>query len=126
MGGPGFLGFQLATEWLIVAISGADMWIRLDGRLLDDTFSEKHGRPSGWSAEPLQVRRSLFIGRHFVTFEVNRRSLNAVLDNGRWLALAEDPADRPLFEGNGKPRALKAKDDLRKVVFLAPTTEIWV
>ncbi len=126
MGGPGFLGFQLASEWLIVAIWGADTWIRLEGRLLGDLFSQKHGRPSAWSSEPLEVRLSLFIGRHFVTFEVSRTALAAVLDNGHRLSLAEDPLDRPLLEGNGKPRALKRDDDLRKVVFLAPTIELWV
>lgn len=126
MGGPGFVGFDLSGEWLIIAIWGAADWIRFDGRLLGDIFAAKRGRPMGWDAEPEAARRTLFSGHHFVMFNVERNSLSAALEDGRKLTISQDPSDRPLLEGNGNRREVGPKDDLRRVVFLAPTTEIWV
>jgi hypothetical protein len=126
MGGPGFVGFNLNGEWLIIAIWGAAAWIRLDGRLLEDIFSDRHGRKPGWNAEPEEIRHNLFTGRHFAEFQVERTSVIARLDDDRVLSISEDPADRPPFEGNGQPREIGPNDDLRRVVFLAPTTEIVV
>lgn len=126
MGGPGFVGFDLKDEWLIVAVWGAAEWMRFDGRLLQDTFSEKRGREQGWTSESEEVWQNLFAGRRFVDFRVERTSLTARLDNGRVLRISPDPNNRPLFEGNGKLREIGADDDLRRVVFLAPTAEIWV
>ena len=37
-----------------------------------------------------------------------------------------DPATRPVFAGNKHPRAFAPDDDLRRAVFLSPTTELWV
>jgi hypothetical protein len=34
--GPGFLGFRMDAEWLMIAIWVAGDWFRLDGRLLTD------------------------------------------------------------------------------------------
>jgi len=126
MGGPGFVGFNLKDEWLVVAVWGAAEWMRLDGRLLQDIFSEKYGRDPGWNSEPEEVWQNLFTGRRFAEFSVERTSLRARLDDGRPLLISDDPNDRPLLEGNGNPREIGADDDLRRVVFLAPTAEIWV
>jgi len=126
MGGPGFVGFDLKDEWLIFAIWGAADWMRLDGRLLADHAGSKHGREPGWISEPEEVWRKLFAGRRFVSFNVERTSLAARLDDGRTLSISGDPADRPRLEGNRKPREIGPNDDLRRVVFLAPTPEIWV
>ncbi len=52
MGGPGFVGFRLGSDWLIVAIWGAGTWLRLDGRLITDMFWEKHKRSMTWEADP--------------------------------------------------------------------------
>lgn len=126
MGGPGFVGFDLNGAWLIIAIWGAGDWIRLDGRLLTDAFSSKHGREPGWTSESEEVWRRLFTGRRFVDFKVERTSLEARLDDGRVLSISDDAADRPPYEGNGKAREIGPDDDLRRVVFLAPTPEISV
>lgn len=45
MGGPGFFGLRLGTEWLVVAIWGAASWILVDGRIVEDGFWEDNGWP---------------------------------------------------------------------------------
>jgi hypothetical protein len=112
------------AQWLIVAIWGAATWVRFEGRLLQDFSSDAHGRPAAWTSESDEVSRDLFRCRHFVDFKVTRTSLHASLDDGRLLALAEAPSDRPVSDGSGQPRALEPGDDLRKVVFLCPTENV--
>jgi hypothetical protein len=126
MGGPGFVGFRAGADWLIIAVWGAGDWLRLDGRLLTDLFWEKHRRGVPWQEDPAVDFDDLFVGRRFSTLEVSRDSVTATLDDGRVLALSPDPADRPAFEGNGEARRLAAGDDLRRAVFTAPTTELWI
>lgn len=126
MGGPGFLGFRFDDEWLIVAVWGAGEWFRLDGRLLFDAYWESHDRPAPWSEEGDEVFTSLFVGRCLSKLTIQRDSLTGVLDDGRFLSLAADPADRPLFEANGEFRVVEADEDLRGSGFLAPACEIWI
>ncbi len=126
MGGPGYLGFRLGSDWLIVAIWGAGDWFRLDGRLLSDVMWEQEARPAPWEAEPSEVFAGLFAGHSFTDLVVRRDSLTARLDSGRIFSLSADPADRPILAGSGEPRSFGPGDDLRDLVFLAPTSEIWV
>jgi hypothetical protein len=126
MGGPGFLGFCLDTEWLIVAIWGAGDWFRLDDRLVDDFFWEENGSPMPWKALPDVDYENLFVGRRFVAFDLARDSITAALDNGQILKLSPDPADRPKWQGSGEARTVGPADDLRSVVFFAPTKELCI
>lgn len=126
MGGPGFLGFRLGSEWLIFAIWGAGDWFRLNGRLLTDMFWEKRGRPIPWEEDANVDFGNLFVRRHFTELDVERDSITATLDNGQVLKLSPDASDRPYFEGSGEPRLVEAEDDLRTLVFIAPTLELWV
>ncbi len=126
MGGPGFLGFRLGDDWMIVAIWGAGAWFRLGGRLLEDMFWEKHERSMPWQADPNLDFGNLFVGRRFTELEVTRDSVTARLDNGQLLTLSPDPGDRPHWEGSGEPRSVGPNDDLRQTIFLAPTPELWI
>ena len=126
MGGPGFMGFRFESEWLIIAIWGAGNWLDLDGRLITDMFWQKHHRTKPWEADPNSDFDSLFVGRKFTSLEIARDSLAASFDDGRALTLSSDSAARPLFEGNGEARSVGPEDDLRRTIFMAPTSELWI
>jgi hypothetical protein len=111
---------------LIVAIWGAGDWLRLDGRLITDMFWEKHERSLPWQADPNVDFDNLFVGRRFTALQIARDSITGSFDNGQVLTLSPDPADRPLFEGNGEARIVGPDDDLRLAIFTAPTLELWV
>jgi hypothetical protein len=125
-GGPGFLGFRTGGDWLVVALWGAPSWFRLDGRPLEDNFWAEHGRERPWLADPGPALDDLFVGRQVTGFSVERTSMTVTLDGGHVLNLSLDPHDRPPFEGTGENREIGPEDDLRSVVFLAPTDELWV
>jgi hypothetical protein len=111
MGGPGFVALDLDGRWLAVTVWGAASWIRVDDRLLDDVPRDEVGVLVGWTITACVVERT------WLTID---------FAGGHALRLAADPADRPVFPGDGRPRALAPDDDLRTAVVLAPTTEIWV
>lgn len=126
MGGPGFLGLRVGDGWLVVAIWGAPSWFRLDGRLLEDNFWDKHNRQRPWLSEFKPGCDDLFVGRQVMGLSVERTSMTLTLDGGGVLNLSPDPQDRPPFEGNGGDREIGPTDDLRSVVFMAPTAELWI
>lgn len=114
MGGPGFVGLDLGGTWLVVTLWGAGSWIRLDDRLLDEVPRDDATVLVGWTITACTVERT------WLAVDL------AGPDGGHALRLAADPADRPPFAGDGRPRALAPDDDLRTAVVLAPTPEIWV
>ncbi len=126
MGGPGFLGFQTGPSWLVIALWGAASWFCLDGRPLEDNFWDKHGRERPWLSELKPGPNDLFVGRRVTGLSVERASMVMTFDDGRVLNLSPDPKDRPPFEGTGESRELGPDDDLREVVFMAPTDELWI
>jgi hypothetical protein len=126
MGGPGFVGFRLGGEWLIVAIWGAASWLSLDGRPLEDDFWEERGRQRPLLADLPAGSEELFVGWQVTAFSVERRSLTMGFAGGRRLELLPDPQDRPTFQGSGERRQLGPEEDLRQLVFLSPTTELWI
>jgi hypothetical protein len=126
MGGPGFLGLRVGAGWLVVALWGAPSWFRLNGRPLEDDFWDKHGRERPWLSEFEPAPDNLFVGRRVVAISVERTSMTLTLDGGGVLELSPDPDDRPAFEGTGEKREIGPEDDLRSVVFVAPTDELWI
>jgi len=126
MGGPGFLGFRFGNDWLIVAIWGASEWFRLEGRLVTDFFWEVNERPSPWVVDETDDFQDLFVGKRFTSLVVRRDSIEGTFDDGQVLQLSPDPDDRPAHQGNGEPRIVEEDDDLRTMIFLAPTSEIWI
>jgi len=125
MGGPGFFGLRLDSEWLVIAIWGAAEWMTAQGRCLGDTFHQKYGRTSPWLAGDGELDKHV-AGQRIRSIEVQRHSLCIVLDNAFDLTIEESSSHRPLLEGVKKPRTFAEHDDLRRAVFLAPTAEIWV
>lgn len=125
MGGPGFLGLRLGGEWLVIAIWGAASWAQVDGRIVEDVFWDKNGRPRPWITGEGDELSGVLVGRPITSFEVARHSLAARIGE-RTLSVTESPESRPILEGNKEPRSFEPADDLRRAVFLSPTTEIWV
>jgi hypothetical protein len=97
MGGPGFVGLDLGDRWLVVTVWGAASWIRVDDRLLEDVPAGDPGVLVGWTITACVVERT------WLTIDLSDP------DGAHALRLASDPADRPVFAGDRRPR-----------------TEIWV
>ena len=126
MGGTGFFGLRLGKEWLVFAIWGAGEWIRVDDTLVEDYYFEKYKRPRPWMFDGIDDLSPKLVGAEILSFEVQKRSLRMAFSNGMSLTIDESPESRPILEGNKRRREFLEDDDLRKAVFLAPTTEIWV
>ena len=128
MGGPGFLALGLDREWLVIALWGAAAWTTCQGRLVEDFFHGGTGRPEPWMTEadgiaPLKERLA---GQRILAINIQPISLHIAINSSFDLTIAADPATRPVYQGDGKPRAFAPDDDLRRAVFLSPTTELWV
>jgi hypothetical protein len=128
MGGPGFFALKLGDSWLTIALWGAAAWMTCKGRLIEDLFHDTDNRAPPWISEadgiaPLQ--RAL-VDQAITGITIDRHALRIAISGGYDLTLDADPATRPVFFGNKQPRAFTAEDDLRRAVFLAPTTELWV
>jgi hypothetical protein len=126
MGGPGFLGLRLGHEWLVVALWGAAEWTHVNGRLVQDVFSAKYGRPPAWIHDGVDELSPRLVGATVSSLRVLQHSLEIVFSTGDLLRIEETPDKRPILEGSKEPRAFSDEDDLRRAVFLAPTAEIWV
>ncbi|MEM7057727.1 MAG: hypothetical protein AAF557_09090 [Pseudomonadota bacterium] len=126
MGGPGFLGFRLDQDWLVIAIWGAGEWTLVNGKLVTDIFHDQYDRPIPWISEDNDDLSPLIVGQMISDISVEPRSLRILFSNSALLEIDESPDRRPIMEGSKEPRAFKFDDDLRRAVFLAPTTEIWV
>ena len=125
MGGPGFFGLRLGSEWLVVAIWGAASWIEADGRIVEDGFWDTSGRHRPWITDEGDELTERLVSQSITSFAVAGRSL-VIGVGGVTLTIAESPEHRPILQGNKQPRAFEAGDDLRRAVFLSPTAEIWV
>jgi len=128
MGGPGFFGLRLGEDWLIIALWGAASWMTCRGRLVEDWHFDSSGRPEPWvnATDGLDLLNRALAGQTVETIEIAPRAMHIVISGGFDLTIAEDPRERPAFAGNGQPRAFAPEDDLRRAVFLSPTTELWV
>lgn len=116
MGGPGFLGFKLGEDWLVFAIWGAGEWIKVDDLLVVDYHFEAHKRPQPWISNADDRLSPKLAGTEISSLDIQPRSLEMSFSNGMLLTINEAPEGREFLDG----------DDLRKAVFFAPTTEIWV
>jgi len=131
MGGPGFFGLRLEDGWLVIAIWGASEWMTAMGRNIGDAFHDNYGRRKPWIAdwrpeeEDDELSKNL-LGRQITNFEISQKSLCIMLESEFDITIKEDGKTRPILEGSKQPRSFQENDDLRKAVFLSPTTEIWV
>ena len=125
MGGPGFFGLRLGDEWLVISIWGAASWVQVDGRIVQDVFWDKNGWPRPWITKDHNELDEVLVGQVITSFEVTKNSLTIGI-SGRTLSITESPKSRPIHEGSKQPRSFEQGDDLRRVIFLAPTTELWI
>ena len=126
MGGPGFFALRFGETWLVIALWGAGDWLRVNGRLITDMYYDVGGRPPPWISETGDDLSPLLCGRTLVAISVEPHSMQMSFTGGVELTLAASPKDRPVFQGNGQPRAFGAEQDLRQSVFVAPTIELWI
>jgi hypothetical protein len=125
MGGAGFFGLRLDREWLVVAIWGAGEWILANDRLITDTFASKYNRPRPWISGEEDDLTGALVGRTIDEIAVGPHSLSMRIADVQ-LTIDEIADRRPIQEGDKQPRCFLPDDDLRRAVFLSPTTEIWV
>jgi hypothetical protein len=126
MGGIGFFGLRLGSEWLIIAIGAAGAWIHADGRLVEDYFYIDCGRPKPWIVDDADELSEALVGHHIGSIDVRRHSLRLAIDGAPTLVIEESADTRPKGAWKNESRAFGPEDDLRRAVFLAPTCEIWV
>jgi hypothetical protein len=132
MGGPGFFGLNLRTEkpgeeWLLIALWGAASWMTCQGRLVEDLHFDTAGRPQPWMSDTVGIDalEMVLLGQRIESLTVTPRAMRIDISRKLDLTIAEDARDRPVFAGNGEPRAFGPDDDLRRAVFLSPTVELW-
>lgn len=128
MGGPGFFALNLGADWLVIALWGAASWMTCQGRLVEDLHFEVAGRPQPWMSDTVGASAldMVLAGKQIGSLAITPRAMRIGISRGLDLTIAEDPAARPVFAGNGQPRAFAPEDDLRRAVFLSPTIELWV
>lgn len=128
MGGPGFFGLNLGGEWVIIALWGAASWMTCQDRFIEDFHYDTASRPLPWIDPETgdNLLRERLIGHAIAGIDIARDALLITMSGGYDLTIAGDPATRPIFAGNKQPRVFTSEDDLRRAVFLSPTTELWV
>jgi hypothetical protein len=125
MGGPGFFGLRLGSEWLVIAIWGAASWVHVDGRIVQDVFWDRNEWPLPWITREGNELSKELVGQPITSFKVAKHSLIIEI-SGRTLSISESPEGRPIFEGSKQPRSFEQDDELTRAVFLSPTIEIWI
>jgi hypothetical protein len=126
MGGPGFFALLLGEQWLVIALWGAASWMTCEGRFIEDLHHDTAGRPEPWIATGIDAFQDHIAGRTIDSIDIAPISLRIGIEGGADLTIAADPITRPIFAGNLQPRAFTPDSDLRRAVFLSPTTELWV
>lgn len=125
MGGPGFFGLRLGNEWLVFSIWGADSWIEIDGRIVQDCFWEEGNMPRPWISDSGDELSEKIIGQEVRNVSIDKHSLEIAIGDIN-LTISEEPNRRPLHGGSKEPRKFEVDEDLRNAVFLSPTKELWV
>ncbi|MEQ1783713.1 MAG: hypothetical protein ABMA14_20340 [Hyphomonadaceae bacterium] len=132
MGGPGFFALKLdpnlGADWLVIALWGAASWMTCQGRLVEDLHFDVAGRPQPWMSDTVGIGalEMVLAGKRIESVSVAPRAMRIGISRGLDLTIADDVTARPVFGGNGLPRAFTPDDDLRRAVFLSPTIELWV
>ena len=85
MGGPGFFGIKLESQWLVISIWGAATWIQANGRIVENPFWEEMGDPKPWDFQKLS---EVADGQNITKFEVEQHSLEIVVGNKLFLSIA--------------------------------------
>lgn len=125
MGGSGYWGMRLGEEWLIIALFGASDWLLIDGVEVEIIADQGRCTVNGVSEQVSDTVSERLRGKIIADFYIQQNALGFVLEDGTSLAIDEDPVTRPRFAGTNQLRTFSENDDLRKVVFLSPTAEIW-
>lgn len=101
MGGPGFFGLRLGSEWLVIAIWGADSWIEINGRIVQDGFWDTNERPRPWITDEGDELTEVLIGQQITSFKLAKHSLTVGIRE-LMLSIQEAPEGRPILEGSNE------------------------
>ena len=123
MGGYGFFGLRFDDEWLMIALQGASDWMSCRGR---SVAGRMENGPLPWRNGADDTLSPVLVGQQVCSLDIQRTQLRIGFSGDFDLTIHEGSALRPLFGGNGKPRCFSETDDLRRAVFLSPTTELWL
>lgn len=116
MGGPGFLGFELAaadqfpTEWLVLRFWGADSWLVINNALINT-----HHCPERPKCEFSYVHE-LVCGYRIEKFECDRRTTEIMIGSNR-LFIPDPPWNKHEMNNDA---------DLRDAWILSPDLNIYV
>ena len=122
MGGPGFFGFRLDSEWLVIAIWGAATWIQFNGRIIEEPANVIRPRFSSGREEFAPYGDA----REIQMLTITRFSFEISIGQDYRYSLSEPSEDRSESMGAGRQTLFEMNVDLRKSVFLSPTGEIWI
>jgi hypothetical protein len=121
MGGPGFVGLQLAgagespEEWLVLCLWSAGDWLLYDGRPIDCHPDQRGWRPYGSKEFERDVAGKLIAG-----FECVDDSCRMQIGE-KVLSLPKDPTVRPPRYGDKKHRTLSPGESLLDAWVIAST-----
>ena len=131
MGGPGFVGVQLATRrhgrtWIVCTLWGAGSWLTLDGSLVSEGYfeDERRERAATRSFRPLSdllgaELTHLRSDRDGATLDFSTRSGPVKLE------LRRDTAHLPPYR-SGEARAIADDADLRDALVLSRRAYLWL
>jgi hypothetical protein len=120
MGGPGFFALTFGEQCLVIALWGAGNWLRFNGRSVEANPGEE---VDAWDLRALE---EAMVGQTIAGLAVGRAAMTLTLSGGGVLRIDEAPGSREVFPGTGEARAFAEDDDLRRVVFLAPNSPLWI
>ncbi|WAS96493.1 hypothetical protein [Nannocystis punicea] len=134
MGGPGFLGLQLAggrppePRWLVVTLWAAASWATLDGDLVREEFFERERAELEASGRRFRSIETSLLGTRLVTAECtdDLLALEFERDGARQrLQIRRDGADVPPWSGSGQPRMLGPEESMRDAVVVSESGYLW-
>ena len=125
-GGPGFLGLRFSNGWIVYRLWGADGWLTLNTKLLQESlFPEElatYGIEKTASANELigAILNSIECSTdHYdLTFTKN--------DSKFCLSLRRDGTAVPVLRGDGRPRIFADDEELKDAVVVSRKARLWL
>jgi hypothetical protein len=126
MGGPGFFGVRFRKGWIVYRLWGADGWLTLNGKLIEESLFPDEREPIGKhnliSASQLKgsILRATECGddQYDLAFVKN--------DENLCLSVRRDGSAVPHWRGNGSPKVFADNESLEDAVIVSRTGRIWL
>lgn len=133
MGGPGFLGFELAPgnarprEWLLLTLWSAGDWVLANKRWVTAS-PEQYAVQRPWSSyyggdRTWDELGPLIVGKWLTRFSLWNSGFELIIGDVVF-TFSDDPKDRPIYTGTGEPRVLPPKANLHDAWILADKVNV--